>query len=95
MKTPDKLLLAFGIWGGKGRTDEIWRTRWIVTAGLLLVVLFTCGFLLWTYGFALLAKFISRGKLLGEADTPSETRDAESKAARKDSRLRSGDPDEA
>jgi hypothetical protein len=63
VNTPDDLMNVFGVWGGKGREDEIWYPSSIIAAGLLLVFLYLVAFALWTYCMGLLSRAIRKQKL--------------------------------
>ena len=52
--TPQEMMMMVTAFRDKG-PDIIWKTWSIVTAGLILVLLFFSGFVLWVYGFAELA----------------------------------------
>lgn len=62
LSTPNDLMLAFGVWGGKGRVTSIWKTTSVVAAGLILVFTFLAAFSLWAYGCGILARFFSASK---------------------------------
>ena len=55
-RQPDKLAHAFGIFGGVSAPSVAWKQWAIYLASVLLTLLFASGFLLWSYGFAVLAR---------------------------------------
>lgn len=58
--TPAQLMNVFGVWGGEGRTDEIWTPISIVVAGGLLVFLFVASYALWSYCLGIVVQLASR-----------------------------------
>jgi hypothetical protein len=57
ISTPNDLMGAFGVWGGVGRTDEIWTLQSILLAGTALFCLFLAGFVVWACGIGALARY--------------------------------------
>lgn len=58
VRTVDDLLLAFpGAYAGQ--VELVWTPLSVTAAGLLLLLLFSIGFLSWAYGFALLARALA------------------------------------
>ncbi len=57
--TPNKLMNIFGVWGGEGRTDEIWPLWTILLMGFLLCLLFLVGFGLWVHSLAGLLRYFT------------------------------------
>ncbi|WNM61913.1 hypothetical protein [Candidatus Nitrospira neomarina] len=54
--TVEKLMLSFAAYD---HPEKIWKVWSIISAGFILIVVFSGGFLLWAYGFALLARSLS------------------------------------
>lgn len=57
--TPERLMLVFGAYEEHG-VEKIWKPWSVISAGSILIILFSAGFLLWTTGFAQLAKSLSK-----------------------------------
>jgi hypothetical protein len=56
VNTPSQLMNIFGVWGGQGTTDEIWKFWTVMLAGALLFGFFVVGFILWAYGLGILVR---------------------------------------
>jgi len=54
MSSPHQLILAFA--SDESGLSAIWHTWTIYAAGGIGFLLYLCGFVLWTYGFAVLAR---------------------------------------
>jgi hypothetical protein len=59
INTPNDFMKIYGVWGGEGRTDEIWTLWSIILAGSLMLVLFLAAFISWAYGIALVARYFN------------------------------------
>lgn len=57
--TTTHLVESFGAYNN---VDKVWKSWSIQLAGLLLIILFSVGFVLWAYGFARLAIILDRNK---------------------------------
>ncbi|MCP4245813.1 MAG: hypothetical protein GY778_02080 [bacterium] len=57
--TAQDWVMRVGGFGQEAKLELLWKSGWIVAAGVLLLLLFITVFVFWTYGFALLAKWIA------------------------------------
>ena len=58
LHSPLDLMLAFGAFDGN-LPNDIWKPWTIITAGLILTVIFVLAFCSWAYGFGLLSRYIA------------------------------------
>ena len=58
--TAEELMMAYGAFK-PGGPEKVWKFWTIIVAGVLLVIVFVSGFISWTYGFAILARYLSAG----------------------------------
>lgn len=56
--TAEELMNAYGAFN-PGGPEKVWKFWTIIVAGTLLLLLFVSGFIFWTYGLALLARYLS------------------------------------
>ena len=60
VKTPNDLMEAFGVWGGRNPVHAVWKLHTIIEAGCLLIGLFLVAFVLWSYACGITAKYFAR-----------------------------------
>jgi hypothetical protein len=59
INTPNDLLNSIGVWGGSGRTDELWPLWTIVFAGVALIAVFLSACFIWAYGLGILLRYFN------------------------------------
>jgi disulfide bond formation protein DsbB len=60
VRTPNELMNIFGVWGGEGRTDEIWKVWSIVAAASVLVLLYIVTVAAWAFGLGCLLQLLPK-----------------------------------